>query len=109
MTQKEQILRHLKKRTTITPLEAFHLYGIYRLSEYVRQLREEGHNITTSMKNAPNGKRYGEYKMEQTPKETVKLPVPSAQRDHNIPDHGNHQSVIGEFNKASRFIQGGAA
>lgn len=39
MTQRERVLEHLKKHGSITQLEAAKKYGIYRLSEYIRQLR----------------------------------------------------------------------
>lgn len=64
MTQKDTVLKHLKRYTTITPLEAFHVYGIYRLAAVIEQLRKAGLDITTKMKTAPNGSRYAEYRPE---------------------------------------------
>ena len=40
--QKQTILRHLLKYGTITTMECFSRYKITRLSEYIRQLRNDG-------------------------------------------------------------------
>lgn len=108
MTQKDTVLKHLKRYTTITPLEAFHVYGIYRLAAVIEQLRKAGLDITTKMKTAPNGSRYAEYRLKPVSKEVVRLPVPSAQRDMNIPSEvieGARQSMA----VAGQMIRGGAA
>ncbi len=47
MTQKQTVLKHLEAHGTITSWEAIDAYGITRISEYIRQLRSEGHNIVT--------------------------------------------------------------
>jgi len=86
MSQKDTVLKHLKRYTTITPLEAFHVYGIYRLSDVIMRLRRDGYDITTKMKKAPNGSEYGEYQLKPVPKETVKIPSGRGRRDVNIPD-----------------------
>lgn len=61
MTQNQQILNHLRKRT-ITPLEAAKTYGIMCLAERVRDLREKGHKILTT-KEKKNGKQYARYSL----------------------------------------------
>lgn len=45
MTQKEKILNHLNRYGKITSWEAIQRYRITRLSEYIRELRVEGHTI----------------------------------------------------------------
>lgn len=47
-SQKKQILNHLSKKG-ITPLEALHLFGCFRLSARIKDLRDEGHKIKTTM------------------------------------------------------------
>jgi hypothetical protein len=41
MKQYDLILNHLKEHGTITTWEAIQEYGVTRLSEYIRQLRED--------------------------------------------------------------------
>lgn len=76
-TQEAQVLSHLRGRMTITPLESNHLYGIYRLSSVIHRMRKRGYHITTSMKVAPNGAKYGEYRLHRPEfeKQTVRVPV----------------------------------
>lgn len=57
-TQKERVLEHLQKYGTITSWEAITNYGCTRISEYIRQLRTDGHLIK-SVK-TKNKNRYGE-------------------------------------------------
>lgn len=45
MSQKEQILRHLKLYQQITPIDALNEYGCFRLAARVYDLRKEGHEI----------------------------------------------------------------
>lgn len=63
-TQRATILAHLKKHKRITTMEAFSLYNITRLSEYIRVLRTEGFTIpSVDWKINPNtGNRYGVYR-----------------------------------------------
>lgn len=58
MTHKERIERHLKDYKSITQLECAKEYGNYRLSEYIRRLRQEGWNIKSVWQTGIN--RYGE-------------------------------------------------
>lgn len=50
ISQKEQILKHFKKRKTITSMEAFEKYRITRLSDIIFCLRKSGHDIETEMR-----------------------------------------------------------
>jgi hypothetical protein len=61
MTQNEQILEHLRK-ATITPIEAAKKYGIMCLAERVRDLKEKGHKILTTIVKE-NGKRFARYSL----------------------------------------------
>jgi len=45
MTQKEQIIRHLKLYQQITPMDALNDYGCFRLAARVYDLRKDGHLI----------------------------------------------------------------
>ncbi len=47
MTQQEKIFAHLQSQS-ITGLEAWKQYGVYRLSEMIRRIRKT-HNIKTEM------------------------------------------------------------
>ena len=48
-SQCKQVLKHLKKHKSIMPLQALNLYGIYRLSARIFNLKEDGYNIDTKM------------------------------------------------------------
>lgn len=74
MSQNQQILEHLKKYKTITPAEAYNLYGVFRLSARVLDLRGEGHSIITSIieKTGKRGtKRFAEYRLVKAAKGAV--------------------------------------
>lgn len=61
MTKKKQIdklAKHLKEHGSITALDAFRLYGIYRCSARIFELRENGYQIDTERIAIVN--RYGE-------------------------------------------------
>lgn len=71
MNQKEQLLTHFKKHKKITPAEAYSQYGIYRLSARILDLRNEGHNILTSIveKGGSRGvKHFAEYRLVKAAK-----------------------------------------
>lgn len=46
-TQNAEILCHLQKGMKLTPLQALKLYGCYRLSARILELREAGYPIRT--------------------------------------------------------------
>lgn len=62
MSKQDKVLAHLKKGNTITGLEAIRLFGLYRLSSAIHQLREKGYNIHTEMVQE-NGEEYGRYSL----------------------------------------------
>lgn len=55
---KVRILNHLEKFSCITSAEAFQRYGITRLAARIKELRDKGYDIRTSMCVGEN--RYGE-------------------------------------------------
>lgn len=62
MTQNEQILKHLQDGHKITPMEALRLYGCFRLSARILELRKSGWQIDTA--NITEGKKtFAEYSM----------------------------------------------
>jgi len=63
MTQLQKVQQHLESGRTLTPLEALGLYGIMRLSHHILVLRQQGYDISMTMKTARTGVRYGEYKL----------------------------------------------
>ena len=66
MTQREAILKHLKRGKTITSLEALQKYGCLRLATIIYSLRKEGFDIETEMVDV-NGKTIAEYAMLKEP------------------------------------------
>lgn len=54
MRQADKILRHLKTYGSITPAEAVTDYGIYRLASVIYDLKREGVQIHTEIKNSHN-------------------------------------------------------
>ena len=57
MTQKEEVLNHLKKHGEITSWDAIWEYGITRLAEWIRRLREEGYDIESEWISKKKGDR----------------------------------------------------
>lgn len=62
MSQKEVLLKHLKRKT-ISQYEALLVYGIARLASRIDELRQEGWPIETMMKRDDRGKRYARYRL----------------------------------------------
>lgn len=50
MTQKEKILKYLEKGKGLTTMQAINFWGITRLGGRIFELREDGHNITSTPK-----------------------------------------------------------
>lgn len=55
------LLSHLKQHGSIEPLDSLQLYGIYRLSARILDLRNRGYRIDTIKETARNGKKYARY------------------------------------------------
>ena len=66
-SQNRRILEHLQAGKSITPLEAIPLFGCYRLSARIKDLRKKGFEIETDMVSHVNSngekKRYARYYM----------------------------------------------
>jgi hypothetical protein len=45
MTQNDQILKYLEAGNTITPIDALQLFGCFRLSARIFELRQKGYKI----------------------------------------------------------------
>jgi len=63
-SQCEEILAHLKSGKRITPMDALGLFGCFRLSARILDLKDEGHAIKKEIVHN-NGKRFAEYYMEE--------------------------------------------
>jgi len=59
-SQYENILAHLKKKKTITPMEALNLYGCFRLASRINEMRDNGIKILTTLIE-DDGKHYAQY------------------------------------------------
>lgn len=67
MTQKELVLRHMRKYGTITSWDAITEYGITRLADVILKLKRDGHNITRKMIRKKKGERtiaFAEYRLK---------------------------------------------
>ena len=63
-TKKGQILQHLQKGKTITPYIALAQFGHFRLASCICRLRNEGFNITTTIKRNLHQEPFAEYRLE---------------------------------------------
>lgn len=63
----KKILLHLRKRRSISPLEAFSTYGTMRLAAQIHDLREAGFQIDTIEKTAEDGQKYARYYFREEP------------------------------------------
>ncbi len=57
-SQNKRLLKYLRLRKSVGPIEALNQLGIFRLAARVRDLREQGHDIRTTMVDVEN--RWGE-------------------------------------------------
>lgn len=65
MTRTGEILQHLRRTGSITPLQALEKYHVYRLSSVIHRLRKEGWKIKTVMVKAPySDVEFAKYIME---------------------------------------------
>lgn len=60
-TQNHLIQAHLEKGMTLTPLEALRLFGCFRLSGRIWDLKRKGIPIETRLIMTTDGKRVAEY------------------------------------------------
>lgn len=61
--QTRKILNHLSKYGSITPMESWTVYSIYRLSACIYDLRKIGISITKDMKVDAAGHKYARYEV----------------------------------------------
>lgn len=61
-SQIKEISQYLRTGKSLTPLEALHLFGCFRLAARVFELRSRGMNIKTTMVEA-NDKRFASYRL----------------------------------------------
>ena len=73
MTQKTDILAHLKRGEAITPMDALTKYGCFRLAAVVHNLRSAGHIIDCEMVDNGNKSQYGRYTLARREIEPQKL------------------------------------
>lgn len=62
-TQKEDVLKHLTAGKTITPAKALTVYGITRLAARIYELKRDGHDIISRLKEDEKGRAYAEYRL----------------------------------------------
>jgi len=64
MTQSAAILSYLKHKHTLTPLQALRLFGCWRLSGRILELRQAGYRIVTDMVRVGE-KRVARYRLSE--------------------------------------------
>lgn len=62
LTQRDQILEHLLRGESLTPITALELFGCFALSQRVGELKRMGHDIET-VPVANGRKRYASYRL----------------------------------------------
>jgi hypothetical protein len=63
MSQLSQIRAHLQKGNALTPMEALERFGCFRLGARIKNLREAGIEIKTTM-NRRGKKQWASYRLE---------------------------------------------
>lgn len=61
--QARNVLRHLELYSYITPMIALNTYGIYRLAASIHELRKNGIEVVTEVREDAKGHKYGYYKL----------------------------------------------
>jgi len=64
VSQKKQILHWMKLGRSITPIEALDMYGCFRLSAVIYDLKKEGHSIQMELVKNQNDKKYAKYTLQ---------------------------------------------
>jgi len=70
--QNTLILKHLQENDGITPLDALNLYGCFRLSGRIYDLKQQGYNIKPRIIKR-NGKRFAFYYLIKEPQTEMVL------------------------------------
>lgn len=63
MSQNDEILSFLQTGQSLTAIQALELFKCFRLAARIANLRDQGHNIKTTILEC-RGKRYASYKLE---------------------------------------------
>jgi hypothetical protein len=68
MSHEDEVITHLKRHKTITPIAALEKYGCFRLAATIHRLRSRGYTIETDIihsvgKNG-NPNRFARYRLE---------------------------------------------
>jgi len=75
MSDKDRVLTYLEEHGSITPMEALHEFGCYRLGARIWDLRHAGHSISTEMveRRDANGdrERYARYRLTEARQERM--------------------------------------
>lgn len=61
MSQTREILRHLAKGRTLTPIEALDRFRCFRLAARIAEIRAQGHNVKTEWLRVKGGARVARY------------------------------------------------
>ena len=59
--QEQMILAHLKRGRSITAMDALQQYQCFRLAARIKDLRDAGHNIITTMETVGDKKQIARY------------------------------------------------
>ena len=60
-TQKQCVREYLDGGNSITPLIALGMFGAYRLSAIIYDLKKDGYKVATQLGQDANGKRFARY------------------------------------------------
>ena len=63
MSQSAQILDHLRRGNSLTPLDSLALFGCLALSQRIGELKREGWPIESELVEVSNGKRVARYRL----------------------------------------------
>lgn len=72
-TQCDLILAHLEKVGPLTPLDALNLFGCFRLTSRIWDLKQLGHEIHTGTQHLPNGKTVAIYSLVKKAQQELPL------------------------------------
>lgn len=74
MSQEFQIEHYLRQGNSLTPIDALNMFGCFRLSGRILELRQKGLDIVTDMIES-NGKRFASYRLKVEEVKTVEVKV----------------------------------
>ena len=73
MTQCAEILHHLETVGPLTPLDALNLFGCFRLTSRIWDLKQQGHEIHTGTCHLQNGKTVAIYSLVKQAQKELSL------------------------------------